>query len=101
MTKSKKYPAYQPIRFTSCIEDLECIHTLLDGALEFYECEKPGFKKTIDRIKNTKYLIKSAIDKAPTKDIKLKFNVMLIGNQINLINKIDRQNWYGSQIQIY
>ena len=97
----KKYRAYQPITITSCIEDLEIIHELLDGALEFYECEKPGHKQKIAHIKTTMYLIKSAIDTAPTKDRQLKFDIRLIGNQINLINRLDAKNWYGSKVQIY
>jgi len=97
----KKYPAYQTITIDTCIDHLEEIYNLLDGALEFYECEKPHSKKTISSIKRLMYLVKVAIKEAPTKTKSKMFDVRFLGNELNLINKIDANNIFGSRIQIY
>ena len=97
----KRYPRYEMIAFTSNIEDLKVIYHLLDGALEMYECEKPGHKETIASIKRIMYKIDYSIKSARTIDETKKFDVLLLGKEINLINRIDAKNIFGSQIQIY
>ena len=97
----KRYPRYEMIAFTSNIEDLKVIYHLLDGALEMYECEKPHSKGTIASIKRIMYQIDYSISAAPTTNKSTKFDVKLLGKEINLINRIDAKNIFGSQIQIY
>ena len=70
---------------------LECLN-LLDIALEYYESEKPHSTVTIKNIKDTyKQLSKYKSDFRLTDGIYLKVY------QAKLIEKIDKQNGFGSR----
>ena len=97
----KKYPKYQMITISCCIDHLKEIYNLLDLASEFFQCEKPHSKKTIGDIGRIMYLVKVAIKEAPTKNQTKMFDVRFIGKDLNLINKIDAQNIFGPRVQIY
>ena len=70
---------------------LECMN-LLDIALEYYECEKPHSTVTIKNIKST-YKQLSMYNS----DFRLTDGIYLKVYQVKLIEKIDKQNAFGSR----
>ena len=72
---------------------LECMN-LLDIALEYYENEKPQSTVTIKNIKST-YKQLSMYNS----DFRLTDGIYLKVYQVKLIEKIDKQNGFGSRFE--
>ena len=69
----------------------ECLN-LLEGALEFYECEKPECTVTIKNIKSTYKQLSNH-----NSDFRLTNGIHLKVYQVKLIEKLDKENAFGSR----